>query len=137
MAVMMYAVLFYEGAERWYRLWYYTPAALLFGSLLLDRVKARSVQKRGFFLDGMIAAICFCRPVFGWPAISGHALFFVYAFFTAGSCRTRVFALIVGGITLYAKIWLWHWDVTLWPGLVLGLLAGVLYRRGQEVSGVK
>jgi hypothetical protein len=122
---------FFVGAERIYRLWYYTPAALVVGSLIADRFQQRSARKRGYYLDGIIAVLCLSRPLFGWPPVSGHALFFVYALLTASSNRTRVFASLLGVITLYAKIWLWHWDMTLWPGLLAGLVTGILYRRNQ------
>jgi len=127
----MYAVFFFEGAERIYRLWYYAPAALVVGSLIADRFNQRSSNKMGLFIDSIVAALCLSRPLFGWPPVSGHALFFVYAFLTASSNRTRVFAALLGVITLYAKIWLWHWDMTLWPGLIVGLVTGILYRRNQ------
>ena len=131
-AVTIYAVVCFDGAERFYRLWYYTPAALVVGSLIADRANYRSSKKLAWSLDLIIAAMCFSRPLFGWPPVSGHALFFVYALLTASSNRSRIFAVLLGGITLYAKIWLWHWDMTLWPGLIVGLLAGCLYQLFQR-----
>ena len=126
--VALYAVLFFEGADTHYRLWYYTPAALVVGALFTDRFAKFNSSKLGVFLDLIVASICISRPLFGWPAASGHAVFFVYGFLTACTNSTRVYAIILGGVTLYAKIWLWHWDMTLWPGLLIGLVAGCLYR---------
>lgn len=127
--VALYAVLFFDGAAAHYRLWYYTPAALVAGALAVDRFSTRRAGKVGVVLDLLVAAICLSRPLFGWPAASGHAIFFVYALLTAASNGTRVFAVILGVVTLYAKAWLWHWDMTLWPGLVIGLMAGWIFRR--------
>lgn len=127
--VVLYSVICFDGADQFYRLWYYTPAALLAGSLMMDRFKNRPSHKTLILLDTFIVAICLSRPIFGWPAASGHAVFFVYAFLTASSHSTRCFAILLGIVTVYAKIWLWHWDKTLWPGLMLGLIAGWIYRR--------
>jgi hypothetical protein len=127
--VALYAVICFDGAYQFYRLWYYTPAALVVGSLMVDRFKNRASPKWLLILDLMVASICISRPLFGWPAASGHAIFFVYAFLTASSHSTRFFAVLLGVVTLYAKIWLWHWDKTLWPGLIIGILAGYVYRR--------
>ena len=130
--VALYAVVAFDGAEAFYRLWYYTPAALVVGSLATDRVKEQDLKWTGRMMDCLVSLLCISRPLFGWPAASGHALFFVYALLTASSMSTRIFAVILGGITLYAKIWLWHWDVTLWPGLIIGLIAGCLYHRNSR-----
>ena len=126
-AVALYAVICFDGADQFYRLWYYTPAALVGGSLMVDRFKNRASPKWLIILDLFVVSICICRPLLGWPAASGHAIFFVYAFLTASSHPTRIFAVILGIVTLYAKILLWNWDKTLWPGLIIGVLAGCIY----------
>ena len=133
-AVALYAVLAFDCADAFYRLWYYAPAALVVGSLATDRFKTRGSKRIGGIIDCLVALLCLSRPLFGWPAASGHALFFVYALLTGSSVTTRVFAVILGGITLYAKIWLWHWDATLWSGLIIGLIASYLYRRIQTAQ---
>ena len=66
----------------------------------------------------------------GWPPASGHAAFVVHALLTASARTTVALAVILGLITLYAKIILWHWDATLWPGLGVGLVTGAISRRG-------
>lgn len=133
-SVALYAVICFDGAEQFYRLWYYTPAALVGGSLMVDRFKNRASQKWLLIPDLMIVSLCISRPLFGWPAASGHAVFFVYAFLTASSHPTRIFAVFLGLVTLYAKIWLWNWDETLWPGLVIGLLAGCTYGKIRTLN---
>jgi hypothetical protein len=128
-AVALYSVLRFDGGDAFYRLWYYVPAAMALGCLLADRGKLKRFPGMGIFLDSLVAAVCLSRPLFGWPPVSGHALFFVYALFTGTSGMTRVAAVILGLITLYAKIWLWHGDATLWPGLMAGIASGWMYRR--------
>lgn len=131
--VVLYSVLFFDGAETSYRLWYYTPAALAVGALAADRVRTRWPKRIAGVIDGAVTLLCLSRPLFGWPPASGHALFFVYAWLTASSLGTRIFAVVLGVVTLYAKIWLWHWDTTLWPGLGLGMIAGTLYHLTRRV----
>ncbi len=130
-SVALYSVARFNGADAFYRLWYYVPAAIVVGFLAMDRFHARRSSWIGTFLDCFVAAICISRPIFGWPAVSGHALFSVYALLTGSSVSTRVFAVALGVITLYAKIWLWNWDATLWPGLFVGLVGGYSYRRRE------
>ena len=128
LGVVLYSVICFDGADQFYRLWYYTPAALVGGSLMMDRFINRPSRRAVILLDLFIVSICLTRPIFGWPAASGHAVFFVYAWLTASSHSTRCFAVLLGIVTLYAKICLWHWDKTLWPGLIIGLIAGYVYR---------
>lgn len=132
--VALYALICFDGADQFYRLWYYTPAALVVGSLMVDRFKHRVSPKYLLILDLLVVSMCISRPLFGWPAASGHAVFFVYAFLTASSQPTRIFSVLLGIVTLYAKIWLWHWDKTLWPGLMIGLLAGYLHQRIRDAN---
>jgi hypothetical protein len=130
--VALYSVARFNGADASYRLWYYVPAAIAVGFLAMDRLHAKRSSRLGVLIDCLVAAICISRPLFGWPAASGHALFFVYALLTGASLITRAFAAVLGLITLYAKIWLWNWDATLWPGLMIGLVGGYAYRRIQS-----
>jgi hypothetical protein len=132
--VALYAILAFDGADAIYRLWYYTPAAMVVGSLAVDRFKSQRKNRMTGMIDCLVALLCISRPLLGWPAASGHALFFVYALLTASSPSARIFAMILGGVTLYAKIVLWHWDATLWPGLIIGLVAGCLYLRFQKTT---
>jgi hypothetical protein len=132
--VALYAIICFNGADQFYRLWYYTPAALVVGSLMVDHFKNRASPKWLIILDLLVVSICICRPLLGWPAASGHAIFFVYAFLTASSHPTRIFAVILGIVTLYAKILLWNWDKTLWPGLIIGGLAGCIYLRMRKMK---
>ena len=131
-AVALYSVARFNGVDAFYRLWYYVPAAIVVGFLAMDRLQAKRSSLIGTSIDCFVAAICISRPFFGWPAVSGHALFFVYALLTGSSVITKVFAVALGVITLYAKIWLWNWDATLWPGLLIGLVSGYAYHRIQR-----
>ncbi|MEZ0275071.1 MAG: hypothetical protein ACAH88_09210 [Roseimicrobium sp.] len=127
--VAAYSVWWFVGEERSYRLWYYVPAAALAGSLVADRFEGyKRMTLWRWIVDVMVALLCVARPLYGFPPASGHAIFSVHALLTRGSRTTLVLAVLSLLVTLYAKIVLWHWDQTLWPGLILGLLSGVVWR---------
>ncbi|MES2919940.1 MAG: hypothetical protein V4819_00220 [Verrucomicrobiota bacterium] len=130
LVVAGYSTLFHEGAAASYRLYYYTPAAMAAGSLVMERIGRRQ-ESNGvrWLIDAAVTVLCLSRPIWGWPPASGHALFFVHALLTGSSRLTRILAILLGVITLYAKIWLWHGDPTLLPGLGCGLISGVLWRK--------
>lgn len=119
-----YAVYFYEQQALWYRLWYYTPAAAAAGAWCAGRLRERAAAPAVWLADGCVLAIAIARPLWGMPPVSGHALFAVYAWMTARNRVTAGAALLLFGVTLYAKLLLWHGDPTLWPGLGLGVLLG-------------
>lgn len=125
----VFVVLFHEGSAEHYRLWYYTPAAALTGAFIAQRLDRRNLQRRTLAVDVVVAVLCLARPLTGQPPVSGHAWFAVHALLTLEGRFCRALAAIVLGITLYAKLVLWHGDVTLWPGLAAGLLSGGLWRR--------
>jgi hypothetical protein len=128
--VTAYSVWFFVGEERTYRLWYYVPAAALAGSLVADRwMGRRKMTPWHWLIDLVVALLCLARPLYGFPPASGHGIFSVHALLTRGSSTTWVLAVLSLLVTLYAKIVLWHWDQTLWPGLILGLLSGLVWRR--------
>jgi hypothetical protein len=56
----------------------------------------------------------------------------VHALLTLEGKFSRVLAALVLALTLYAKLVLWHGDVTLWPGLAAGLLSGWLWRHWHK-----
>jgi len=124
-----YATLFHQGGATHYRLWYYTPAAALAGAFIAERLDPRNIQRRTLIVDIGVALLCLARPLTGQPPISGHAWFAVHALLTLGGKFGRTLAALVLALTLYAKLVLWHGDVTLWPGLAAGLLSGWLWRR--------
>jgi hypothetical protein len=129
LAVALYSVVGYDGSDAFFRLWYYVPAAITVGFLATDRIQAKHATWIGRSMDYFVLAVCATRPLFGWPAVSGHALLFVYARFVGSSVNTRVCAVGLGLITCYAKIWLWNWDPTLWPGVILGIICGYVTHR--------
>jgi hypothetical protein len=129
-----YAVIFHDGAAAHYRLWYYTPAAALAGAFIAHRLDPRNIQRRTLAVDVVMALLCLARPLTGQPPVSGHAWFAVHALLTLEGTFCRLLAVLVLILTLYAKLVLWHGDVTLWPGLAAGLLSGWLWRRWHEPS---
>lgn len=126
-----YACLAFSGEDRFYPLWYYTPAAALAGAFLAARLIERPHGKWRWAIDAVVAALCLARPLTGQPPLSGHAWFCVHALLTCRHPAARVLAIVVTAITLYAKIVLWHWDPTLWPGLAAGLVSGFLWRKAR------
>jgi len=124
-----YAILFHDGDAERYRLWYYTPAAALAGAFIAHRLDPRNIQRRTLAVDVVVALLCLARPLTGQPPVSGHAWFAVHALLTLEGRFCRLLAILVLALTLYAKLVLWHGDVTLWPGLAAGLLSGRLWRR--------
>jgi hypothetical protein len=123
-----WALLFYEGDSRFYRLWYYTPAAFAVGPFVIDRIRPKIVGGWPFLLDVVIGTLCLLRPLTGQPPFSGHAVFSIYLLLTSSSVSTRLAALPLLVITLYAKLFLWKGDPSLVPGLLVGLGAGLSYR---------
>jgi hypothetical protein len=128
----MYAVLFHDGDAARYRLWYYTPAAGLAGAFIAQRLDRRNLQGRTLAVDVVVALLCLARPLTGQPPVSGHAWFAVHALLTLEGKFYRLLAALVLAITLYAKLVLWHGDVTLWPGLAAGLVSAWLWRRWHK-----
>ena len=131
MAVAGYAAVFFDGPDQNYRLWYYTPAAALAGAFMVERWAGRDQGWRRWLVDGLVAAVCLARPLTGYPPLSGHALFVIHALLTCRDGFTRLLAVAVTLLTLYAKIVLWNWDVTLWPGLAAGLVSGWSWRMAR------
>jgi hypothetical protein len=127
-----YAIIFHDGDAARYRLWYYTPAAALAGAFIAHRLDRRNIQRRTLTLDIVVALLCLARPLTGQPPVSGHAWFAVHALITLEGVFSRAVAAVVLGITLYAKLILWHGDVTLWPGLAAGLVSGWLWRHWHQ-----
>jgi hypothetical protein len=129
LGVAGYAWFGFSGADRIYRLWYYAPAAALAGAFIAARITERPHGKWRWAIDVFVALVCLARPLTGQPPVSGHAWFCIHALLTCRHPLARDLALFVTAITLYAKIVLWHWDVTLWPGLAAGLISGWAWRR--------
>lgn len=132
LAVAAWSILTQDGPDAIYRLCYYTPAAMAAGALLADRFQdTENWSTPRKLIDTAVTILCLSRPVWGWPPASGHAVFFLHALLSGRSRATRVLAILLGAITLYAKIWLWHRDPTLWPGLLIGSISGLLWNRAR------
>jgi len=131
-----YAIVLHDGEPQSYRLWYYTPAAALAGAFIAERLRTRNIGRPALAIDILMALLCLARPLTGQPPVSGHAWFAVHALLTMEGVPSRCLAVLVLVITLYAKLILWHGDVTFWPGLIAGLLSGVLWRRWHVAWGL-
>jgi hypothetical protein len=127
-----YAIFFHDGDAEHYRLWYYTPAAALAGAFIAQRLDKENIQRRTLAVDVVVALLCLARPLTGQPPVSGHAWFAIHALLTLEGSFSRATAALVLALTLYAKLMLWHGDLTLWPGLAAGSLSGCLWRRWHK-----
>src|SRR5262245_7264380 len=107
LAVAGYACFGFAGEERFYRLWYYVPAAALAGAFIAARISERPHGKWCWAIDLIVALFCLARPLTGQPPVSGHAWFCIHALLTCRHPLARSLAVIVTVITLYAKIILW------------------------------
>ena len=124
-----YAVMGFSGDERLYRLWYYVPASALAGALVADRMgNRRTTTLWQWMVDLGVAALCLARPLYGFPPTSGHAVFSIHAMATGRSKTTMALAIVSLLITLFAKIVLWNWDRTLWPGLLVGVVSAITWK---------
>jgi hypothetical protein len=131
LAVAAYAWFGFSGNERSYRLWYYVPAGALAGAFIAARITEGPHGKKRWAIDIVVALLCLARPLTGQPPVSGHAWFCIHALLTCRHLVARGLALVVTAITLYAKIVLWNWDTTLWPGLLAGLISGWAWRKAK------
>lgn len=132
LATAAYAWFGFGGEDRFYRLWYYVPAAALAGAFIAARITERPHGKWRWAIDVIVALLCLARPLTGQPPVSGHAWFCIHALLTCRHPLARCLALVVTAITLYAKIVLWHWDSTLWPGLAAGLISGLTWWKARH-----
>ena len=131
----IYAAATFEGQARNYRLWYYVPAAALAGAFIANRIAERPHGKPRWIIDAVVAILCLSRPLTGQPPVSGHAWFCIHALLTCRDPLARILAIAVTALTCYAKIVLWHWDPTLWPGLAAGVISGLAWRSCAKAPG--
>lgn len=119
-----------------HHLLYDVPIALPFVLFLRERWRARGSWRRGGrALDLGVVAVALLRPsslALGHapfpPYVSGHALFLTYVLLTTRSPTLRFLAAVVMLQVVCLKVLVWG-DPSLYGGIALGLLAGVLRRR--------
>lgn len=127
-SVVLYAVANKGLHNPFFIVFYYVPSAVVLGALIAERIDTVSASKASWILDGIVVFLCVSRPLFSWPAASGHAVLFLYALLRCAMFSTKILAFFLGVVTVYTKIWLWHGVSTLWTGLGIGGILGLLYR---------
>ena len=120
---------FFEGEQRWFLLYYFTPIGIPFVAFLFDRVERNALaSKAGWVIDAVVVGLALVRSVILIPIISGHALFLTYAILTSKSKIARITALLVLLEVAYIKIFMWS-DATIIGGVLVGCVAALLYGR--------
>jgi hypothetical protein len=132
-------VWFFDGASRWFLLYYFTPIGIPFVAFLFDRAERSAISSpAAWIMDLAVVLLSLTRALAPVPLISGHALFLSYALLTSRSKIARLTALAVLLQVIYLKI-LWR-DATVIGGIVLGGLAAFLYwqaRLARQKSALK
>lgn len=133
-------VLYFEGAQRSFYLYYFAPIGVPFVAFLIDRVARWPILTlRQGLVDLLVTVLALARALAEVPFISGHALFLTYALVTVRSGVGRITAALVLLQVIYLKIWVWR-DPTLLGGAVLACLAALAYTgadgsKESEVDG--
>lgn len=118
-----------SGRDLYFFLWYNLPAVAAAAALLSERALLPRWSTRQTAWDALVFILCIWRALSGWLPASGHAIFTAFALMTTVHPLSRAAAGILLLVTLYTKIVIWHWDRTLWPGLLLGACLAWCWRR--------
>ena len=119
----------FDGAQRWFLLYYFTPVGIPFVAFLLDRAEHYgSVSLGSWIIDLAVLIPALARAFVRVPLISGHALFLTYCLLTSRSKVARITAFLVLLQVAYLKIFVTH-DTALIGGVIAGCLAALVYQR--------
>jgi hypothetical protein len=126
------AVLVFGGGRRFFYLYYFMPIGIPFIAFLFDRAERwRETPWAQKGLDAAVLALSLLRMLVAVPLISGHSLFLAYALLSARSWPARATAALVLLEVFLIKVFLWR-DATLLGGLVVGVLAALLFLAAQS-----
>src|SRR5690349_5959543 len=124
----------FEGDQRWFLLYYFTPIGIPFVAFLFDRAERYPlVSTASRTLDPVVLIPALARAFIRLPLISGHALFLTYCLFTSRSKVARIASILVLLQVVYLKLFVTH-DTALFGGLIAGALAALIYGRVNPVS---
>lgn len=146
-AALLAAVLFaalvgllFDGARRWFLLYYFVPITIPFVAFLFERLERfPTIPMTAWGIDLLVLIPALTRAFVRLPLISGHALFLTYALMSCRSVVARIAAFLVLLQVAYLKIYVTH-DTALIGGVVFGYLAAIVYRRvlsAQENGSVE
>jgi hypothetical protein len=122
-----------QGPARWFAIFYVVPVGVPFVMYGFDRAaRWREIRPIQWAIDLLVLLLSLSRAfTTAIPLISGHALFLTYALLTSRSWVMRVVTILVLLQVAYLKLFVVR-DLTLFGGLVVGLVAGVGFLRAQE-----
>ncbi len=132
-AALLFALLViacFGGDARLYLLGYFMPIGIPFVACLFDRAERwRSLHPIQQAVDLAVLAISLVRIAISVPLVSGHALFLTHALLSSRSWVVRGTAAAVLLEVGYLKIFLFHDDITLVGGIILGCITALAWRR--------
>jgi hypothetical protein len=122
----------FEGDARLYLLGYFMPIGIPFVACIFDRVEGwRSFRPVQRAVDLFVLALSLVRIAISVPLVSGHALFLTHALLSSRSLVVRGTAAAVLLEVGYLKIFLFHDDITLVGGVILGCITALVFRLAQ------
>jgi hypothetical protein len=120
---------------------YVVPIVVPFVAFLFDRAEefCRPPAHAGgsdysLVIDALVVGISLLRMAGKVPAVSGHALFLVYAILRPGSKVTRITAGVVMLEVIYLKFFVWHDLISPVTGTALAVVAALITRRCERTS---
>jgi len=140
-AALLFALLViacFDGDARLYLLGYFMPVGIPFIAYMFDRMESwRSLHPAQRAVDLFVLALSLVRVAISVPLVSGHALFLTHALLSSRSWIVRGTAVVVLLEVGYLKIFIFHDDITLVGGGILGCITALIFRlaRGQKPAG--
>ena len=123
----------FDGNARLYLLGYFMPVGIPFVACIFDRVEGwRSFHPVQRAVDLFVLALSLVRIAISVPLVSGHALFLTHALLSSRSWIVRGTAAAVLLEVGYLKIFLFHDDLTLVGGIILGCITALVFRASAK-----
>lgn len=85
-------------------------------------------------IDALVVGVSLLRMAGKVPAVSGHALFLIYAILRPGSRVTRITAGVVMLEVIYLKFFVWHDLISPVTGTALAVAAALMIRRYERTN---
>ncbi len=131
-AALLFALLViacFDGDARLYLLGYFMPIGIPFVACLFDRAERwRSFHPVQRAVDLSVLVLSLVRIAISVPLVSGHALFLTHVLLSSRSWVVRGTAAAVLLEVGYLKIFLFHDEVTLVGGIILGCVTALVFR---------
>jgi hypothetical protein len=122
----------FDGDARLYLLGYFMPVGIPFVACIFDRAEGwRSFHPIQRAADLFVLALSLVRIAIAVPLVSGHALFLTHAMLSSRSWVVRGTAAAVLLEVGYLKIFLFHDNITLVGGIILGCITALIFRSAQ------